>query len=114
MDLKMSIALLLYTSARWSRPSLTAYSFCPSPLHHPTRPSSTKVHAELTGSEKRKKFIGLAKAVDRGQYHTYNPRKSGRFEAKSGLPDAVVEGGKMFTVLGIESSCDDTGGKIFV
>ena len=57
---------------------------------------------------KRTQFIGMAKAVDRGQYGvTYQPGgENGRmFEAKSGLPDTT----KLFTVLGIESSCDDTG-----
>jgi len=56
--------------------------------------------------EKRRKFIGMAKAVDRGQFSvTYNPRP---FTAKSGLPDRT----KLFTVLGIESSCDDTGAAV--
>ena len=64
----------------------------------------------LSGREKRKKFIGLAKAVDRGQYHSYNPLQGGNFVAKSGLPTQIQEG-NMFCVLGIESSCDDTGGE---
>ena len=63
------------------------------------------------GREKRKKFIGLAKAVDRGQYQAYNPLKNGKFVAESGLPEAI-RGGGTFTVLGIESSCDDTGGEL--
>lgn len=61
--------------------------------------------------EKRRKFIGMAKAVDRGQFAvTYNPRssESGEFQAKSGLPDRT----KLFTVLGVESSCDDTGAAV--
>eukprot|EP00546_Thalassionema_frauenfeldii_P003759 CAMPEP_0178918290 /NCGR_PEP_ID=MMETSP0786-20121207/13750_1 /TAXON_ID=186022 /ORGANISM="Thalassionema frauenfeldii, Strain CCMP 1798" /LENGTH=476 /DNA_ID=CAMNT_0020591995 /DNA_START=134 /DNA_END=1564 /DNA_ORIENTATION=- len=61
--------------------------------------------------EKRRKFIGMAKAVDRGQFAvTYNPRssESGKFQAKSGLPDRT----KLFTVLGVESSCDDTGAAV--
>lgn len=61
--------------------------------------------------EKRKKFIGMAKAVDRGQFSvTYQPGGADgkSFEAKSGLPDIT----KPFTVLGIESSCDDTGAAI--
>lgn len=63
-----------------------------------------------SGREKRRKFIGLAKAVDRGQWqNTYSPGGAGgaSFVAKSGLPDVT----KPFCVLGIESSCDDTGGK---
>ena len=59
---------------------------------------------------KRAQFIGMAKAVDRGQYGvTYQPGGGGDngrgFVAHSGLPDTT----KLFTVLGIESSCDDTG-----
>lgn len=64
-----------------------------------------------SGREKRRKFIGLAKAVDRGQWeNTYSPGgESGfSFEAKSGLPNRD----KPFCVLGIESSCDDTGAAI--
>ena len=59
--------------------------------------------------DKRREFIGMAKAVDRGQWpNIYNPGGSDgvSFEAKSGLPDRT----KPFLVLGIESSCDDTGG----
>jgi N6-L-threonylcarbamoyladenine synthase len=60
--------------------------------------------------EKRRKFIGMAKAVDRGQFAvTYNPGASdGNFQALSGLPDRT----RPFTVLGIESSCDDTGAAV--
>lgn len=60
---------------------------------------------------KRSKFIGMAKAVDRGQFIvTYQPGglDGVSFEAKSGLPDTT----KPFTVLGIESSCDDTGAAV--
>lgn len=62
---------------------------------------------------KRNRFIGKAKAVDRGQFlDTYCPGgKTGiDFTAKSGLPFSSTKG-ELFTVLGIESSCDDTGGK---
>lgn len=65
------------------------------------------------GAERRKKFIGLAKAVDRGQFETtYQPGGSTgvSFEAKSGLPNDCIS--KPFTVLGIESSCDDTGAAV--
>ena len=41
----------------------------------------------------------------------YNPLKNGKFVAESGLPEAI-RGGGTFTVLGIESSCDDTGGEL--
>ena len=72
-----------------------------------------KTAAIKAGREKRAKFIGLAKAVDRGQFqNTYNPGGGGGgtndgFTAKSGLPNLE----KSFCVLGIESSCDDTGGE---
>jgi N6-L-threonylcarbamoyladenine synthase len=58
--------------------------------------------------DKRRKLIGLAKAMDHGQpgIVTYQPQKiDGQYTAASGLPDRT----KPFTVLGIESSCDDTG-----
>jgi hypothetical protein len=61
--------------------------------------------------DKRRKFIGQAKAVDRGQWATvYSPGGTDgkSFEAKSGLPDRKKE----FVVLGIESSCDDTGAAV--
>jgi hypothetical protein len=62
--------------------------------------------------EKRKAMIGLAKAVDRGQFVTYAPggavRGKPNYQALSGLPDRE----KSFIVLGIESSCDDTGAAI--
>ena len=67
-----------------------------------------KTAAIKAGREKRAKFIGLAKAVDRGQFqNTYNPAGQDGFTAKSGLPNLE----KSFCVLGIESSCDDTGGE---
>ena len=66
------------------------------------------------GREKRKMFIGLAKAVDRGQFqNSYSPGglDGSSFVARSGLPS---DGKKLFCVLGIESSCDDTGGEVLV
>lgn len=65
-----------------------------------------------SGREKRKKFIGLAKAVDRGQFlNSYSPggHDGTSFVAKSGLPSMEK---KLFCVLGIESSCDDTGAAV--
>jgi len=59
----------------------------------------------------RREFIGMAKAVDRGQWaNVYSPGGDDGFSftAKSGLPDRQ----KLFTVLGIESSCDDTGAAV--
>ena len=125
----MTLGFLICTTTRWTtqyaRPPIMAYSFSTSPSaisrsHRHTSESSTTLPSQVddpsktekeTGREKRKKFIGLAKAVDRGQYHSYNPLKEGRFVAKSGLPKNIREG-KLFTVLGIESSCDDTGGEL--
>ena len=93
--------------------------------------SSTKIEAR----EKRKKLLRVAKAIDRGLPNviTYNPcvfsippvssseqhhhndnisfnasaaaPPTVSYVSKSGLPDRT----KLFTVLGIESSCDDTG-----
>lgn len=63
---------------------------------------------------RRRKFIGLAKAVDRGQFATtYQPGgpNGDTFVAKSGLPDNK-DNNNVFTVLGIESSCDDTGAAV--
>ena len=62
--------------------------------------------------KRRSKFIGMAKAVDRGQFKkTYQPGGTTgfAFEAKSGLPETLD---RPFTVLGIESSCDDTGAAV--
>lgn len=67
-----------------------------------------KKERKALAKAKRTQFIGMAKAVDRGQYGViYQPGgEDGRtFKAVSGLPDIT----KPFTVLGIESSCDDTG-----
>ena len=91
--------------------------------------SSSKKTIKLTKQQriakaKRKKFIGLAKAVDRGQFRvTYQPGGSDgtSFTAKSGLPSAVQRMSQessssseeeTFVVLGIESSCDDTGAAV--
>ena len=59
----------------------------------------------------RKISIGKAKAVDRGQFQvTYRPagEDGSSFRALSGLPNRKTP----FTVLGIESSCDDTGAAV--
>ena len=60
---------------------------------------------------RRRLTVGKAKGVDRGLYKvTYKPGgDDGKtFSALSGLPDRT----KLFTVLGIESSCDDTGAAV--
>ena len=112
VSLKMPLALLLNTTIR-RRSSHLVNSFPlrlhPLPTHHVSRmymSSVSPTKPQESGREKRKKFIGLAKAVDRGQYHAYNPLSDGGFKARSGLPEK-----ELFTVLGIESSCDDTGGE---
>lgn len=69
--------------------------------------------ANAAAAKRRSKFIGLAKAVDRGQFKTtYQPGGSSgvSFVAKSGLPKDYSS--RPFTVLGIESSCDDTGAAV--
>ena len=68
-----------------------------------------KEKKKIRARDKRREFIGMAKAVDRGQWpNIYNPGGADgkSFVAKSNLPDRT----KPFLVLGIESSCDDTGG----
>lgn len=72
--------------------------------------STSSSSSRETSRAKRKARIGLAKAVDRGlpEVQTYDPFKDGTFTAKSGLPDRT----RPFLVLGIESSCDDTGAAI--
>ena len=75
----------------------------PPPSHN-----SKKEERYQKAREKRNKFIGMAKNVDRGQFAvTYHPG-SPEFQALSGLPDRS----QLFTVLGIESSCDDTGAAV--
>jgi N6-L-threonylcarbamoyladenine synthase len=76
-----------------------------------------KVVRAATAIARRRKFIGLAKAVDRGQCvatATYLPGgpHGQDFVARSGLPAACTSPGDHFTVLGIESSCDDTGAAV--
>ena len=81
--------------------------------HTPAKPK--KVKKKKNGNkgikDKRREFIGKAKAVDNGRWSTvYAPGGEDGFTflAKSGLPDRS----KPFTVLGIESSCDDTGAAV--
>jgi hypothetical protein len=66
---------------------------------------------DKSGREKRRQFIGKAKAVDRGQWaNIYIPGGDNgtSFTALSGLPDRSTP----YIVLGIESSCDDTGAAV--
>lgn len=104
----------------------TIFRPCPrflssSSIEETTDSNSTEILRQLKKDErkqrkelakaKRSQFIGMAKAVDRGQFSvTYQPggENGTTFQAKSGLPDVT----KPFTVLGIESSCDDTGAAI--
>ena len=78
---------------------------------NPTQTKRKKRKNSNSSKDKRRKFIGKAKAVDRGQYATvYAPGgpDGTSFGAKSGLPDRS----RPFLVLGIESSCDDTGAAV--
>jgi N6-L-threonylcarbamoyladenine synthase len=75
--------------------------------------SSTSLSSSSSAHEvaraKRKAKIGLAKAIDRGLPNvvTYDPFRNSTFAALSGLPNRSP-----FLVLGIESSCDDTGAAV--
>jgi N6-L-threonylcarbamoyladenine synthase len=72
-----------------------------------TQATSDEITPQLSAKEKRKRLYGVAKAVDRGQFaNVYQPLLN--ISARSGLPDRR----QLFTVLGIESSCDDTGAAV--
>eukprot|EP00520_Triparma_pacifica_P009825 CAMPEP_0118653846 /NCGR_PEP_ID=MMETSP0785-20121206/12051_1 /TAXON_ID=91992 /ORGANISM="Bolidomonas pacifica, Strain CCMP 1866" /LENGTH=416 /DNA_ID=CAMNT_0006546421 /DNA_START=140 /DNA_END=1390 /DNA_ORIENTATION=- len=64
----------------------------------------SRIHSHMYSTKKeRRENIGRAKAVDRGQYsHSYVHKPNNPL---SGLPSNPSK----FTVLGIETSCDDTG-----
>lgn len=120
-----SSSSIVNRSVRWrTRSALNGVDVDTTHEHHDTSSTSSEsINKQSTttlksGREKRRKFIGLAKAVDRGQWqNTYSPggEDGVSFEAKSGLPRQVVEGrGEHFCVLGIESSCDDTGGEVLI
>ena len=84
-----------------------------SPTESPSKTQDeSQKRRKQNAKSKRSKFIGMAKAVDRGQFSvTYKPGDGPNgdlFQSRSGLPDLSKE----FTVLGIESSCDDTGAAI--
>jgi len=103
------------TTAFLSSSSLSHHRKDASKQHMSSSSSSSKQapkkKKKSRGKDLRREFIGMAKAVDRGQFAiTYNPGgKDGiSFEAKSGLPAR----NKPFVVLGIESSCDDTGAAV--
>eukprot|EP00540_Astrosyne_radiata_P004131 CAMPEP_0116843756 /NCGR_PEP_ID=MMETSP0418-20121206/12270_1 /TAXON_ID=1158023 /ORGANISM="Astrosyne radiata, Strain 13vi08-1A" /LENGTH=506 /DNA_ID=CAMNT_0004474555 /DNA_START=121 /DNA_END=1641 /DNA_ORIENTATION=+ len=102
------------TTALYSTTSSSSSSSSPAPpspkKQQPQQNLSVKEKRQKA-REKRKEFIGMAKAVDRGQFtHCYEPGgpDGSAFEAKSGLPNMT----RPFTVLGIETSCDDTGGML--
>jgi N6-L-threonylcarbamoyladenine synthase len=93
------------------RASFSATSMVTAATNVISEEESEKRERRRKTREKRKKFIGLAKAVDRGQYQvTYQPGgvDGKTFQSLSGLP----ERNRVFTVLGIESSCDDTGAAV--
>mmetsp|Transcript_24498 Transcript_24498/g.57070 ORF Transcript_24498/g.57070 Transcript_24498/m.57070 type:complete len:315 (+) Transcript_24498:171-1115(+) len=102
------------TTALYSTTSSSSSSSSPAPpspkKQQPQQNLSVKEKRQKA-REKRKEFIGMAKAVDRGQFtHCYEPGgpDGSAFEAKSGLPNMT----RPFTVLGIETSCDDTGAAV--
>ena len=104
--------LMSVTALLWARGRLSQ-AFQPQYIQVHTKLStalfSTVPKPKKRGKDKRREFIGMAKAVDRGQWNTtYQPFANGKFRAHSGLPRRTVP----FTVLGIESSCDDTGAAI--
>jgi len=91
--------------------SVSPYASSSSSSSSALLPDDDKAARKKSAKAKRKKFIGLAKAVDRGQFAvTYQPGGStgSGFQALSGLPDRT----QPFIVLGIESSCDDTGAAV--
>ena len=70
------------------------------------RKAERQARKEAAKAKRKKRMLGMPKAVDMGQYASvYQPRP---FKALSGLPNRS----KHFTVLGIESSCDDTGAAV--
>jgi tRNA threonylcarbamoyl adenosine modification protein TsaD len=116
----LSVRLSQYSSCTaWSTKVAASQPLKSSASSVPSTTSSDKVLSAkdlryLEARAKRKqKYIGMAKAVDHGQpgLTTYQPFQidTGSFVAKSGLPDKTKQ---QFTVLGIESSCDDTGAAV--
>ena len=96
-----------------ARGVLSSLSSIMSPGTSPEIPvnETPKEKRRRKAKDKRRKFIGMAKAVDRGQWaNVYRPGgyDGVTFAARSGLPNRTVP----FTVLGIESSCDDTGAAV--
>lgn len=96
-----------------ARGVLSSISSIMSPGTSPEIPvnETPKEKRRRKAKDKRRKFIGMAKAVDRGQWaNVYRPGgyDGVTFAARSGLPNRTVP----FTVLGIESSCDDTGAAV--
>lgn len=113
----MSLAAMLLVGGRCiraftpPRQSFSRPSYSLSRLFSTTPSSSAKQSKKRKkqAREKRREFIGMAKAVDRGQWNvTYAPFREEKFHALSGLPSRK----RPFTVLGIESSCDDTGAAV--
>lgn len=77
----------------------------------PLKYTNKRKQSKQNSRDKRREFIGRAKATDNGRWSTvYAPGGDDglTFMARSGLPDRS----KPFTVLGIESSCDDTGAAV--
>ncbi len=71
-----------------------------------TTTATTRRRRRLSGEPKpSREFVGVAKGTDTGQFRAYSAEQF--VQGASGLPDFV--GKPHFTVLGIETSCDDTG-----
>lgn len=112
---RMSLTSSVYPINSTSVSNDDVDSFSQKILHSSSSDQSQQSHEPQsyhysTVKEKRRRKLGLAKAVDRGHSITYQPAGTdGRsFQALSGLPTDL----KNFIVLGIESSCDDTGAAI--
>jgi len=94
------------TTTSWSSSSLFSAALTDDEIARERRKEERQARKEAAREKRKKRMLGMPKAVDLGQYATvYQPHP---FQAKSGLPDRT----RPFTVLGIESSCDDTGAAV--
>lgn len=70
-----------------------------------TTPTTRRRRRPSGGPKPSREFVGVAKGTDTGQFRAYSAEQF--VKGASGLPD--MAGKPHFTVLGIETSCDDTG-----
>ena len=105
------------------RPPTIVRTWCTSRRRLGTRNNSTREPVSeqdrrAAARAKRKQKIGLAKAVDHHNLYPHVYKPGPPFEARTGLPKGMIPGDcgdsatKLFTVLGIETSCDDTGAAV--